>query len=146
MAKKIKFLEDVAISDIAFEARGKDLSELFSACADAVFQTMADIKTINPVEKRKITIYNEKIDGLLYDFLSEIVYLKDRDGLVFRESVISVEPNKHCFYLIAEIFGEKINPKKQTLRADVKAVTMHMFTVTKLAKNKGYKAIVVLDV
>ena len=47
--EKYKFLEDIAIADIAYEAYGKDLNELFENAALAIFEFSADIKTIEAI-------------------------------------------------------------------------------------------------
>jgi len=140
---RYKFLEDVAIADIAYEAYGKDLNELFENAALAIFELSADIKTIEPKQKIEFELENEKIDNLLYDFLSEILFLKDSKYMVFNKVKVTIKegkPNK----LKAVLYGDTINPEKQQLENDIKAVTMHMFEVK---KNKDhYKATIVVDI
>ena len=55
--KKYKILEDVAIADIAIEAYGKNLNELFENSALAIFEESANLKNIKEKEKRSITIH-----------------------------------------------------------------------------------------
>ena len=74
--KKYKFLEDVAIADIAYEAYGKNLNELFENAALAIFELSANLNTIDSRQKVEFELENQKIDILLYDFLSEILFLK----------------------------------------------------------------------
>ena len=57
---KYKFLEDVAIADIAFEAYGKDLNEVFENAALAIFELSADVETIDAVKKVEFELENEK--------------------------------------------------------------------------------------
>ena len=140
---KFKFLEDKAIADIAFEAYGKNIGELFENCALALFDSMANLKTVKAKIKKEITLDNENLEGLLYDFLSEIVYLKDVDYMVFNKVKINIKKNKK-YELKAVISGDTINQEKQELRNDVKAVTMHMFKIDKIKNN--YKATIVIDI
>lgn len=140
---KYKFLEDVAIADIAYEAYGKNLNELFENAAFAIFELSADIKTINAKKKIEIRLENEKIDNLLYDFLSEILFLKDSKYVVFKRAKVSIKENKK-YELKAVLEGDTINPEKQQLENDIKAITMHMFELKK--EKKGYKAVVVVDI
>ena len=83
--KKYKILEDVAIADIAFEIYGKDLNELFENAALAIFEETANLKNVDEKENKKIKIKSDKIEDLLYDFLSEILfsarYSKSANGL-----------------------------------------------------------------
>lgn len=141
--QKYKFLEDVAIADIAYEAYGKDLDELFENAALAIFELSADLKTVDAKEKIEFELENEKLDNLLYDFLSEILFLKDSKYMVFKKVKVNIKKNKR-YKLKAIIEGDTINPQKQHLENDIKAVTMHMF---ELKKNKdGYKARIVVDI
>lgn len=138
-----KYLEDVAVADIAFEAKGKNLEELFVSCAEALENSMADLKSISPKIKKEVKLKNENVDLLLYDFLGELIYLKDVEQLLFRKFSLKIKQNKN-FELTAEIFGEKINPKKHKLEDDVKAVTMHDY---KIEKTKvGYRTQILLDI
>lgn len=141
--RKYKFLEDVAIADIAYEAYGKDLNELFENAAMAIFELSANLKTVEAREKIEFELENEKIENLLYDFLSEILFFKDSKYMVFRNVKVTIKQNKK-YQLKAVLKGDTINPKKQQLENDIKAVTMHMFEVKK-EKNK-WKAVVVVDI
>ena len=52
-----KFLEEIGTADIAFEATGCDLPELFVAAADATMNVMIDnLDAIEPRETRQIEL------------------------------------------------------------------------------------------
>ena len=138
-----KFLEKVAIADIAYEAYGKDLNELFENAALAIFELSAEISTVDAKKKVNVNLENEKIDNLLYDFLSEILFLKDSKYMVFKKVKVSIKEGK-TNKISAILEGDTINPEKQHLENDIKAVTMHMFELKK-EKNR-YKATVVVDI
>ena len=140
---KYKFLEDVAIADIAYEAYGKTLNELFENSAFAIFELSANLKTISARQKIEFGLENKKIENLLYDFLSEILFLKDSKYMVFKKVKVSIKENKK-FQLKAILEGDTINPQKQQLENDIKAVTMHMFEIKK--EKSKYKATVVVDI
>ena len=144
--KKYKFLEDVAIADIAYEAYGKDLNELFENAALAIFELSATLDTVEAKKKIEFELENEKIENLLYDFLSEILFLKDSKYMVFKNVKVTIIDNKKNkkYKLKAVLKGDTINPEKQQLENDIKAVTMHMFEVKK-EKNQ-WKATVVVDI
>ena len=144
--QKYKFLENVAIADIAYEAYGKDLNELFENSALAIFELSADVKTIDAKKKLMIKLENKKLDNLLYDFLSEILFLKDSKYMVFRNVKVRINKDKKNkkFKLSSVLQGDKINSNKQHLENDIKAITMHMFKIEKI---KNYwKATVVVDI
>ena len=143
---KYKFLENVAIADIAYEAYGKNLNELFENAAMAIFELSANLKTVEAKEKIEFELENEKLENLLYDFLSEILFLKDSKYMVFKKVKASIKEAKEgeLFKLKAALEGDTIDPNKQQLENDIKAVTMHMFEVKK--EKDGYKAVVVVDI
>ena len=125
-----KFLEDVSIADVAFEASGKTLEELFESSALATTSVMIkDLKTIKPKIKKKIKLKSNSLENLLHDFLQELIFLKDARTLVFSKYKIKV--NEKSLELTAEILGDKLDPKKQEHLVDVKAVTWHQFKVWK---------------
>ncbi len=139
-----KVLEKVAISDAAFEAQGDTLSNLFGACAHALMDTLVDTNTVGNSYKHEIKLQNKDIEKLLYDFLEELIYLKDKEAVVFSACDVDVQEEKGMYTLDAVLNGEKINLKKHKLGQDVKAITLHMFKVEK--KGKGYLATFVLDI
>lgn len=136
---KYEYLEDVATADIAFKAQGETLEELFENCALATAETMADIKAIEEKHVEQLVLEEEDTEQLLYDFLAEIVYLKDAERLFFFKFKVELDGNK----LTAKMFGDHVN-KEMILNNDVKAVTMHKFKVWK-EKNKYY-ATIILDI
>ena len=122
------FLDDIATADVAIESRGDTLEELFTASAMATFEVMADTSGIQPEIKKVLHLENSKIDGLLFDWLAEIIYLKDAEFILFGKYDIKITKNTN-YQLDAEILGEEINQSKHDLRCDVKAITFHLFEV-----------------
>ena len=138
-----RYLEELSSADAAFEATGMTLEELFSDAAIATFEVMADTTTVKPLLIHEIELENESVDGLLIDWLSELVFLKDTENILFSEFDINIRKNDG-YILKAEALGDKIDREKHNLRSDVKAVTYHMFEVTK--KGDHWTARVVLDI
>ncbi len=137
-----KFIEDIAIADVAFEATGKNLTELFQSAAQAVIESLANPKTVKPDIVKEIKMKNKDASKLLFEFLEEIVYLKDKDAIVFHE--ITVKVDEKTMEVAAMLTGDTIKPDEQELHQDVKAVTMHYWLLEK--KKNGWKAVVVLDI
>lgn len=137
-----RFLPDVALADIAFEAESPTIDGLFEDCARALSEIMVDPKTLRRGVVKRFKVDAEDLDRLLYDFLTELIILKDVDSLLLGEIVVDV--NKAGTSLTATAKGEPIDRKRQTLRNDVKAVTMHMFGVKR--EGDTWKATVVLDI
>ncbi len=137
-----KFLEGITRADLAFEATGKSLTELFQSAGEAVLEAMANVKSIKPAKEKEIKVKGENIEDLLFSFLEEIVYLKDKDNIVFHDITAEVDEKK--LKASAKLRGDGIKPTKQELHQDVKAVTMHYYKVEKT--KTGWKTQVVLDI
>ena len=137
-----RFLPDVALADIAFEAEGVTVGQLFESCARAMTDIMVDPKTLKPKVTRNFSVGSGDLDNLLYDFLTELIIAKDVDSLLFKEFKVAVDAEKGT--LAASARGEAIDRERHSLRNDVKAVTMHMFGVKRAGR--GWKATVVLDI
>lgn len=141
---KFKFLENLVTADIAFEAYGKNLNELFENCALALNETMVDTKTVPVKIKKVFKLQNAELNNLLINFLNEIIYYKDAESLLFSKYKVKVEQSEKLWRLAAEISGEPIDWKKHKLLADAKAATWHAFELEK--KGKVYRAQVVIDI
>ncbi|HLC57483.1 MAG TPA: archease [Candidatus Nanoarchaeia archaeon] len=134
---KYKIIEHTA--DVMFEVYGKSLNELFENSAIAVTDVVVERGSLKSVIKKEIKLENEKIDNLLFDFIEELIYLKDAEGLLFKRFSAAVSGNK----LKAVCFGDKIDREKHDLKTDVKAITLHKFELKKL--KSGYLARFILD-
>ena len=140
-----KFLEEIGTADIAFEAVGRDLPELFRDAADATMNVMIDnLDAIEPRETRNIELSNEKVDMLLFDFLQELIYFKDAERLLLRTREVRIDERDQKCFLKAQAAGEPLDAARHHQRADVKAVTLHDFSVEK--EDGGWKARVLLDI
>ncbi len=140
-----RFLEGLTMADIAFEASGKTLEELFASAADAMTNTQ--IEDLNQIRKRvgkEFGVQAADEEKLLHNFLQELIFLKDSELLLFREYGLKIEKTAAGYVLTAKAKGEKLDPKKHTLLVDVKAVSWHMFKVERT--EEGWIATVIIDV
>ena len=140
-----RYLEEIGTADIAFEATGCDLAELFSDAADATTNVMIDnIESIQPRETRQIELSNDEIDMLLFDLLQELIFLKDAERLLLRIGEMQIAERDENYFLKATVEGEPLDAERHHQRADVKAVTLHGFSVE--PTQGGWKARVLLDI
>jgi len=140
-----KFLENIALADVAFEVTGRVLSEIFTSAGLATMAVMVkDVKSIKPKIKKEINLENESAEQLLFAFLDELIFLKDSEQLLFSKFDIKVTEVNGKFVLSGFISGEKINPDIHETLVDIKAVTMHHFSLKKT--ESGWRATVVLDI
>ncbi len=140
-----RYRDDIATADVAFEAWGGTREEMFAAAADATMNVMVgDLETITSQVKRILELEAEDIELLLFQFLQEFVYFKDAEQLLLRCAKIDITARGGKFYLRAEAVGETLDPGKHDLTVDVKAVTMHRFSVTE--SKEGWRTGVILDI
>lgn len=140
-----EYLDDEAIADVAFRAWGRDLSELFASAADATMNVMIeDLDTIQASEWRDISLENDAADMLLFDLLQELVFYKDAEQLLLRVSEADIRAANGLYRLKARAWGERLDPARHEQVADVKAVTLHRFTLEQTAE--GWTAHVILDI
>lgn len=140
-----RYLEEIAIADIAFEAWGGTLEETFMAAADATMNVMVEeLDSLRPLARRELKLENDALDMLLFNFLQELIYYKDAEKLLLRVSRIEIkgEDQRHVLQGIA--VGEELDPSRHNLRVDVKAVTLHRFSLEKT--ERGWQASVILDI
>jgi SHS2 domain-containing protein len=138
-----RFLEDVAIADVAFEAEGRTLPEVFEASALALTEVMVDLDGVSPTSARQIRLTAEDLDTLLFRWLAELIFLKDSECLLFRRFAISIRQATE-WELEATAWGQEIDYATMSLRADVKAVTYHLFVLEQTPD--GWKSRIVLDI
>ncbi|MBP1596100.1 MAG: hypothetical protein H6Q05_1477 [Acidobacteria bacterium] len=140
-----RYIPDIAIADVAFEAWGGTLEELFVAAADATMNVMvADLATVAEPLARTIRVEDTEVDMLLFQLLQELIFLKDAERLLLRVKAIEIRRIDGLFTLEAVARGEELDPARHDLVVDVKAVTLHRYRVNKTPG--GWEAAVILDI
>src|SRR5438552_2406031 len=97
---------------------------------------MVDRRSLREKISREISVVAEDPDRLLYDFLTELIIIKDVDSLLFKDFHVGIDDDdddkkeERRLRLTCTMRGEPIDRVHHRLRNDVKAVTMHMFGIT----------------
>ena len=139
-----RFLDDAPTADVGFVAAGATLDECFRAAADATLEVMlANPAVLQLRERRSVHVENDVLDMALLNFLEELIYYKDADGLFLRATSVQVVQRDGRWIVDGTVEGEAIDPSRHRLAADVKAVTLHRLKVQRV--NGGWEATVVLD-
>jgi SHS2 domain-containing protein len=141
--EEFEFLEEVATGDVAMVARGASLEALFKAAARGLSETMVETRGVRPDIAKEIALVEESLDRLLYQWLSELIYLKDAESLLFSLFEISIERGP-LHRLKGVAMGERIDPSRHLLRNDVKAMTLHRFQVGR--EKEAWKATMIFDI
>ncbi len=138
-----RYRKDAAIEDVTFEAEGKTLKELFEAAAAAITNVMVgDPEAIDQKITRLFEMEAPSEEMLLYQFLQELVLLKDSERLFFRQCEIDIDREIPVWHLHVQASGEEIDRGSRGL-TDVKAVSFPGFRVRQTCD--GWAADVLLD-
>ncbi len=138
-----RFLESVAVADCAVEIEGDDLDDLFATAARVLAEVMVDPATVRMSVERSVELTAPSLDLLLYDWLSELIYMKDSEQVVFPVTEVRVSDGSPS-RLTARLAGGVIDRATTALRADAKAVTFHQFVLEPCPR--GWRARVVIDI
>jgi len=139
--KKFEFL-DFATADVCFRAYGATLDELFANAALAMFEVMVETKSVVPKITKEIKVKGEDLKSLMFDWLNELLFYVDSEGLVFSQFDVSIDEKQ--MKLRAKISGEPIDTEKHKPKIDVKACTYHDMVIEK--RDGKWMAQVILDV
>lgn len=141
-----RYIEDIAIADVAFQAWGNALEEMFLSAADATVNVMVrDIESVRDRERRQVQIGESPLDMLLFQLLQELIYYKDAEQLLLRVKALRLDPaGEGAWTATAELAGEFIDRQRHELIVDVKAITLHNFEVRR--EGTAWIALVIVDV
>lgn len=85
-----RFLPHSVTSDVAFEAFGETQGDLFSNAARATFSVMCEVERVEQKEERTIKLEAQTLEDLLFNFLNELIFLKDRDSMLFSKFEVNI--------------------------------------------------------
>ena len=140
-----RYLDDIALADVAFEAEAGSPGGLFAEAWAAALAVMIDEPdALRREVERVVSLTESELDLLLFDFLGRLVYHKDAEQLLLRAERVDVRRAAGVWSVEATLAGERIDPSRHALGVDVKAVTLHRLSVAETAG--GWRAVVVLDV
>jgi SHS2 domain-containing protein len=140
---RYKYIEDIAPADVAFEAWADSWEGLFRAAAEALTAVMVNLGDLKGDRDQTLDLNAATIDELLFEWLSEIVYLKDVEGLLVKSAEVDI--TESTFWEVHAILkGDTLDDSCQRLGQDVKAVTYHLFEVS--GGEGDFRAKVVLDI
>jgi SHS2 domain-containing protein len=132
----------MAIADRAVEVWGATLEDLFATSARALAELMADPATLGEPARHMVEAAADSPELLLFDFLSEILFLKDRDRVILAAAEVHLQ-GESPWRLAATLTGGTVDPERTRRGIDVKAVTLHELVVEKCAE--GWHGQFVLD-
>lgn len=140
-----RYLDHIAIADAAFEAKGDTTEELFIAAAEATLGIMIEDPSALPQHQDfSFRVEANNLEMLLFDFLQELIFVKDARGLLLKVVLVRIETGLKVHNLTATAWAAPISHVRQRLLRDVKAVTFHRFQIRQ--DGSRWSATVVLDI
>jgi SHS2 domain-containing protein len=135
----MSFIELSHTADVRIQATAPTLDALFSEAAAALMQVM-----YGPDRKggsqRKIALRAEDRESLLRDFLSEMLFISEVDGLVFSGTDVRISGD----HLEATLDGEPFDRRRHAAGTEVKGISFSGLAITQDAN--GYMLDIVFDV
>ena len=133
--KGYKFLDHTA--DIQSESWGRTLEEAFSQCALSLMAVISpDLEKISPLVQKVLVIKAEDKEALLFDFLSEFLFIFDVEELIFNEINLEyIIKSNDSFELKAIMKGEEFDKKKHEIGTEVKAITYSFISIDESEEN-----------
>ena len=140
-----KYIDDISMADAAIEVYSESLEGIFVDSGKALTNTMVDdLKSIKTNQKYTFKVESQERDLLLFEFLEKLVIEKDANQMLFSEFEVKINQTDKKFIVSAIAYGEHIDYDRHELCADVKAVTLHKFSLTQEKEN--WKAEMILDI
>jgi SHS2 domain-containing protein len=135
----MSFEEISHTADVKIRARAPTLEALFSETFKALMQVMYGEDRRGGI-LRKIRIESPDNESLLADFLSEVLFVSEVEGLVFFETRISLNGTR----LNAELTGEPFDPVRHSGGSEVKGISYSGLSITH--DTNGYMLDIIFDV
>jgi SHS2 domain-containing protein len=128
-------------ADVGLIVRGSDGPELFATAGRAFFDLVCRLDTVEERDRYELAGEAGGVESLLVDWLNDLVYLFQGEGVVCRRFAFSKwSPTGYR----AEAFGEPVDESRHEPRDLVKAATYHGLSVKELLGR--WEARVILDV
>ncbi len=120
-------------ADMGVRGIGRSREEAFAECAKAMFEVMLELESVKALEAVEVETEGNDLEGLLVEWLNELLYLKDRKEMFFSEfEVGSIGEENGKFILKGTVKGDKIDLAKQNVKVEVKAATYSGLKVEKI--------------
>lgn len=135
----MSFEEISHTADVKIRARAQTPNALFTEAFLALMQVVYGTDRKGGIIK-KISIESDNIESLLCDFLSEVLFIAEVDGLVFSQAEIKI----NGLHLTAILNGESFDPRRHSSGTEVKGISYSGLVIQK--DTNGYMLDILFDV
>jgi SHS2 domain-containing protein len=128
-------------ADVAVEATGADLSDLFAAVADGLAAAGCESIPATGGDRFAFEVRAESVEALLFDYLDQLIYERDVRGVLPVDNESTVRETADEWVVEGSARGV---PFEMVDAREIKAVTYSEMQVE--ATDDGWRAYVVFDV
>ncbi|HEV3277883.1 MAG TPA: archease [Terriglobia bacterium] len=129
-------------ADVGFEALGVTREDVFRNAGRALMNVIVDLDSVAPRQAVPVAAEGHEPGALLVDWLSEILYLQDTEGWLFRDFEVTGLTDRT---VTASGFGERFDPGRHRIKLLVKAITYHQLALEKTGEGH-WRAQVYVDI
>jgi SHS2 domain-containing protein len=128
-------------ADLGLRVRAPDLDTLFREAAEGLFAMIVEGLSPDPGDaEREIEVRGGRLDHLLFDWLSELLYLFDVERLLLHDFEVEVGADG----VRGRARAQRLDPSRHRLLHEVKAITYHGLSVVQDAR--GFSAELIVDI
>lgn len=135
-------------ADMGFSCWGPSLDAMFVEAGKALLSTLTDLDKVASSEVLNVELESSDQEGLMYSWLSELLYLFDGEKLIVSQFSVAIKSgaasSSSSWKLKAELQGERYDPERHQINTYVKAVTFHQMEIRR--HGSRYSAQVFLDI
>ena len=128
-------------ADLGLRVKAPDLETLFADAGRGLTSMIAaNLDAIRPVREVPLRVEGDRRDDLLFDWLTEILYLFESEHLLLGKFAVHIDAGG----LQATARGESLDENRHQLEHEVKAITYHGLKVEQTPD--GWLAEVIVDI
>ena len=129
----MKKFEPIDISgDVGMRAFGATVEEAFINEAMGMYSLITDIGSIREARKIIIETQSDSIEGLIVNYLNELIFQFDAYGFIGKAIDINIFRFEPAPFLKATVRGEEFDPESHDKRLLIKAATYHRIRIEKI--------------
>jgi SHS2 domain-containing protein len=128
--RKFEINDRFTTSDIGLDIEADSLRELFLAGAEGMFAIIIGEKPTGATSvRREIELAANSNEQLLVDWLSELLYLFDAEGLIAGECILDISTINENYKLRADVKFRPFSAEMDAAEHEVKAVTYYKLEI-----------------
>lgn len=112
----------------------------------AMFGYMTELDTVEILEKHEIEAESDDLDGLLYKFLDELLFLFSAEPYIIPKKLVITELDLENFKVKCDCYGEPFDLKKHPQGTEVKAITYSAMQIVQKPEDNRVDVFVIIDI